>query len=360
MAIDFGNKESATWPRWMSTAIAAKSAAQPARYVVELQSWLAAIGSDGLRDAWDPKRSHPAPPTGLTPEDFADAGFEFLGGRTGRRGADVCFQVSLSRDLRHQAIFAQASRGPGGALLWIDGQQVPVPVDVEGNPKSDAVLRWLAQRFSQGSLAGVNPVRALSLWTWMTEAARTVLHGPHSFEHTFPAPPNDLTPPDCEAVGFGFDATHSAQSFLDEGGSSRVRVEFSPGLRHQAVLVKGPDWSGALLWMDGEIVPVPREADGDPMCAHALQWLDERFAYAEVGGLWSHPLLDPNKLDPLGEIRGLLIWDAFRCMRQIELPQVDQVWTAPILVARDETWRIYPDGEAFCDDRADRVLPIPR
>jgi hypothetical protein len=126
-------------------------------------------------------------------------------------------------------------------------------------------------------------------------------------------------------------------------------------------LVKGSEnWAGALVWVNGEAIPVPRAEDGNPLCAQSAQWVDERFVYVEMGGLWNHPLLDPNKVDPLGEIRGLLIWDAIKHVQHAELPGADQAWTAPILMARESSWRIYPNAAACKQDCPDRVVPIPR
>jgi hypothetical protein len=199
------------------------------------------------------------------------------------------------------------------------------------------------------------------LQSWTTEVGHLALQGPGSFTLDYPAPPRDLTPRECAAAGFGFHNERSAHSGLSDVGSSIVRIDFSPDLYQQAVLVKGSgSWSGALLWVNSEAIPVPRAEDGNPLCAQSAQWVDERFVYVEMGGLWNHPLLDPNKVDPLGEIRGLLIWDAIKHVQHAALPEADQAWTAPILIARDTSWLIYPHAAAFKQDRPDRVVPIPR
>jgi hypothetical protein len=147
---------------------------------------------------------------------------------------------------------------------------------------------------------------------------------------------------------------------LHDAQTSIVRIDFSPDLQQQAVLVKGSaTWSGALLWVNGEAIPVPRAEDGNPLCAPSAQWIDDRFVSVEMGGLWNHPLLDPNKADPLGEIRGLLIWDALKHVQHAELPRADQAWTDPILQAHESAWLIYPNKAALEQARPDRVVPIP-
>jgi hypothetical protein len=320
-----------------------------------LTAWLADAQRIGARPEGSVRGTHPAPPSELTPDDVAAAGFEFYDEAAARYVRDVRCQVNFTPDLEHQAVFVQGPGRHGSAFLWMDGQAVPIPIDATGDPQIEALLHWLDHRFSKGLLAAVqNPARAVSLWSWTTEAGRIATQGQHSFRHAYPAPPRGLTTGDCEAVGFEFDEERSADSFLDEGGQSTVHAEFSPDLHHQAVLIKrASDWSGALLWVDGEPVPVPRSASGDPMCKYAAEWLDNRFVYAQIG------LPDPGRSDPLGEIRGLLIWDATQHVRYMELPESAQIWTHPILIARNGSWRIYPNGAAFKQDSPDRVLPIP-
>ena len=209
-------------------------------------------------------------------------------------------------------------------------------------------------------MAEAHPGRIGLLQSWTTEVGRLALQGPASFTLAYPAPPEDLTPQECATAGFGFYNERSAYCGPDHAGSGLVRIDFSPDLHQQAVLVKGSEnWAGALLWVNSEAIPVPRAEDGNPLCAQSAQWLDERFVYVEMGGLWNHPLLDPNKIDPLGEIRGLLIWDARKHVQHAALPRADQAWTAPILIARDTSWLIYPHAAAFQQDRPDRVVPIP-
>ncbi|MBT2233849.1 hypothetical protein [Nonomuraea sp. NEAU-A123] len=125
-------------------------------------------------------------------------------------------------------------------------------------------------------------------------------------------------------------------------------------------LLQGPNWIGALLWVDGDPVPVPCDQDMGPLCEQFAEWLDDRVVYAELGGLWDHPLHDPVKINLLGDVRGLLIWDASQRVRHIELPHPTEAWRSPILLASGDSWRIYPDGEARRQDHPDRVLPIPR
>ena len=114
----------------------------------------------------------------------------------------------------------------------------------------------------------------------------------------------------------------------------------------------------ALLWVDGEPVPVPRGRGGDPLCENVATWLDDRFVYAQVGGLWDHPLSDPAAMDPLGKILGVLIWDAIQHVPELVLPQAVEEWTNPIIGLRGNSLRIYADQQAATQDRADRELPV--
>jgi hypothetical protein len=204
-----------------------------------------------------------------------------------------------------------------------------------------------------------NPERVAALSAWQSEVGRLALRGRRSFNDIFPAPPQGLTPADTKAIGFEFHNERSAYNFLDPGGKSTVRVDFSPGLRHQAVLIQGPDdWSGALLWVDEEAVPVPRDPDGNPLTEKSAEWLDDRFVYARIGGLWDHPLLDPGAIDKLGNLRGVVIWDTLEHESRVELPEPRQRWTSPLVGVRDNSLHIYADGDAFRQNRADRVIPI--
>jgi hypothetical protein len=95
------------------------------------------------------------------------------------------------------------------------------------------------------------------------------------------------------------------------------------------------------------------------VCEQYPTWLDNRFVYAQVGGLWAHPLLDPSRMNLLGNIRGTLVWDAVKRMLHVERPEPAQAWTSPLADAQDGSLRIYANGEAFRQRRHDRVLSIP-
>ena len=199
--------------------------------------------------------------------------------------------------------------------------------------------------------------QAALLKAWQNEVAR-IAYGQRSFTRDFPAPPRLLTREDCDAIGFEFRDERRALNFLDGTARSMVRVNFSPDLRQSAVTVMGADWCGALLWVAGEPVPVPRSRDGEPVCEQYADWLDNRFVGAQFGGLWDHPLLDPSKIDSLGDIRGVLVWDAVRRILYVERPGPAQAWTGPLVDVQDDSLRIYANGEAFRQRRRDRVLPI--
>jgi hypothetical protein len=328
-----------------------------------LKAWIAGVRQTAKRSTHE-TAEYPAPPARLTLEECAAAGFTMRGPLCASYRSDVWVQVNFSAGLAHQSVLIQRLRrwwrsGWTGTLLWIDGEAIPVPINLNGNPRSESLAHWLNHRFATDfPTAEDNPKRALSLWSWQSEVGR-IAHGEHSFTKDYPAPPRLLKLEDCRAIGYEFDDEYSGWNYLDDTGSSTVRVDFSPDLRHVAVSIKREDWSGALLWVDGVPVPVPRGQDGDPLCDRLLEWLDSRFVYAQVGGLRNHPLYDRSKIDPLGDIRGVLVWDALRHTRYIEHPEPAQAWTSPLASARDGSVRIYANGEAFRQDRHDRLVPIP-
>jgi hypothetical protein len=338
------------------------SDAQGSAQVALLKAWIAGVRQIVTRSEHEIAQ-YLAPPSRLTLEDCAAAGFRMHGSRCTRYESGVMFQVNFSAGLEHQAMLIERRRRWGrkgwfGTLLWIDGEPVAVPVDLAGNPKSAVLAHWLNHRFATDFPAAEDsPKRAVLLWAWESEVGR-IAHGEQSFAKDYPPPPRLLTREDCRAIGFEFDEEHSAWNFLDDTTKSMVRVEFSPDLRHTAVSIKREDWSGALLWVDGEPVPVPRRQNGDPLCEKFAEWLDSRFVYAQIGGLPDHPLYDPSKIDPLGDIRGVLVWDELRHIRYIEHPEPAQAWTSPVVCARDGSLRIYANGEALRQGRYDRVLPI--
>lgn len=210
-----------------------------------------------------------------------------------------------------------------------------------------------------GAMNVRDPARVSAFSAWQKETGRLAMQGLHSFRQDFPTPPRMISPEDCKELGFEFHNELSAYNFLDSAGRSTVRVDFSPGLKHHAVTVQGPeDWAGALLWVDAEVVPVPRDADESPLCERSAHWLDERFVYARIGGLWDHPLVEPGAIDRLGSLRGVLIWDALRHERRLEAPSPEQRWEHPLVSLRDGSLRVFADGDAFKQHRADRTLAV--
>ncbi|MEU7829078.1 hypothetical protein [Nonomuraea sp. NPDC049129] len=302
-----------------------------------------------------------APPTGLTVEDCLGAGFRPYGNCLRRSRAGVTVRVYFSYDARHHAVLLEARRGRRGTFVWIDGRRAPAPVGLDGGVRSASLAHWLEHRFTMRVLGdGEDPALALSMWGWMTEVGRIAARGRRGWAQEYPAPPAGVTPADYRELGSEFEDERCAFNYLDETGKSTIRVFFSADLRHQAMLIGGPDWFGTLLWVDGEPVPVPCDQGFGPLCEQFAEWLDARFVCTEIGGLWDHPLYDPAKINLLGEIRGLLIWDALRRVRHIVLPRPTEAWRSPMLRVSGDSWRIYPDGQAYQQDRPDRVLPIPR
>jgi hypothetical protein len=313
-----------------------------------------------------------APPVALTPEDCALAGFTFDGESRARYRilsfTDLMllrpareFQIYFSPQRRHYAMFFKgfvhspgARQWVGGQRQWVDGRPAPVRLDGWGEPRIVPVLHLLDRgRVSEGG----DLVRPALLQAWLDEVAPVIAAGYDGLlDATYPSPPQQVTPEECRAAGFEFDGERHAR--IHPGGEGRVCIDFSPDLRHQAVSVRLEYWAGARLWVDGEAVPVV-DAHGNPSCEDYGEWLDNRFVYVQFG-LYDHPLYDPATFSPLGNLRGLLIWDAVnRVVLRVERPEPAQVWTDPIIVPRDATWRIYPDGEACKHDRSDRVMPIP-
>jgi hypothetical protein len=148
----------------------------------------------------------------------------------------------------------------------------------------------------------------------------------------YPQPPGALTREDFRVAGFRFEPKHIRYgSIVDE---FLFHVEFSPRHEHHAVLFRRATWWGALLWVDGVAVDVPRDDHGEPLCEDFAEWADDRFFAVQIDS-WEHPRLDPSKCDFPGDIRGLLIWDTEQRRRYLELPGPGQAWTTPRLRVRD-------------------------
>lgn len=326
-----------------------------------LEAWLAKADRIARRRKGDALDRVPDPPADLTPDDCVAAGFQSYGHYFVRRLHRVKVRVSFSPDCEHQAVFLEGSKSSAGASLWIDGRAAPMPVDLDGNPKTQAMAHWLDLRFSTGliTMDAQDPAVPVSLWAWRSEVGRIAMQGRHRCSRDYPVPPEGLTPGVWRLAGARFTAKRRAHTCLDDHARSAVHVAFSPDFEHQAVLLTGPDWPGALLWVDGEPVQVPHDNQLGPMCDRSADWLDNRFVYAQIGGLWDHPLPGSRTVGGLGGIRGLLIWDAVKHVQHLVLPDPTQAWSSPVLQIRDRSWRVYADGDALANDRPDRVLPIP-
>jgi hypothetical protein len=81
---------------------------------------------------------YPLPPAGLTFEDSA-AGFKFHDQGCTRCASKAIFQRNFSPDLKHQTMFFHGPERRRTALLWMDGQPIPVPADREGNPAAETL-----------------------------------------------------------------------------------------------------------------------------------------------------------------------------------------------------------------------------
>lgn len=306
----------------------------------------------------------PAPPDNLTPGDYRDVGFKFYAAGCGRyQSGSAHFHISHSPDCQNQALLLYGPTQSVLARLWIDGQDLRVPISRGGFPICDEVAQWLDTYVSKGLLQRTRtPVRAASLRLWQSQIWHIATQEPASYTRQYPPPPSPFGPEDCKAISFSFVTRHDeheAYESLQKRGDASLHIVFSPSFQSQAVLVKGSDdWSGAMLWVDAHEVPVPRDARGEPQCESYASWLDERFLVTGIGGLWDHPLANPTVIGSLGRILGLLLWDNERRTSQCFLPEPHEAWTEPHIAQRGNHWHIFADDEALRQDRADRIIPI--
>ncbi len=310
----------------------------------------------------------PPPPFHPTLTNCAAAGFVFHEQRSALYSAagfsDIVlrrsgceFQIYFSPLGEHYALIFTGSR----VLLWVDGQPLRVPRGYFG----DARLAELADFLSKASTrTGTNFVAAVSLWIWLR---RDLPYMGRGQLRRFPLPPTGFTPADCEAAGFEMQSERHARASLDGHDYSHfihgdVDVRFSPDLRHQAVWIDDAyGWPHEqLLVVDGEVVPLPQEPER-LVPWEEPQWLDDRFVYFVVEGLVNHPLyVVKDNSDRIGNLRGLLIWDAVKRVGRIERPDPTEAWTFPQIVQCDGTWRVYRDYVARGIEQPDRVLRIPK
>ena len=199
--------------------------------------------------------------------------------------------------------------------------------------------------------------QAIDLQGWKDRLWAQAKDAPEAYGAVFPAPPAPVSQDQLRAVGFILNRPLELTGSLI--GSCDLAVSLSGNLQHCAFTFSGPDWEGALLWVDGEAVDVPRARDGAPLCStFGAHWADDRFLALEYGGLWDHPQYRPVAFADRGGLRGLLIWDARHHCIHLERPGPEESWTLPRLRIVDGLWKIYPDANALAGDRPARSLPV--
>ncbi|MDO5290747.1 MAG: hypothetical protein Q4F13_14110 [Pseudomonadota bacterium] len=128
------------------------------------------------------------------------------------------------------------------------------------------------------------------------------------------------------------------------------------GQAHCALLFASdmPAWEGgAVIWLNGEPLPVPRDAHGGSRLEDWGRWLNERYFVADLGGFYQHPHFRIRvSANGLGNIHGLWVYDVQTRTARSILPGDDDKWEIP-------TMEIVGDELVVCaspqDMRAGRV-----
>jgi hypothetical protein len=113
--------------------------AQSSARAALLKTWMSETQLIAFRRDRNAVEEYPLPPAGLTSEDSAAAGFKFHDQGCARCGSKAIFQLNFSPDLKHQTMFFHGPERRRTALLWMDGQPIPVPADREGNPAAETL-----------------------------------------------------------------------------------------------------------------------------------------------------------------------------------------------------------------------------
>jgi hypothetical protein len=168
--------------------------AQSSARAALLKTWMSETQLIAFRRDRNAVEEYPLPPAGLTSEDSAATGLKFHDQGCARCGSKAIFQLNFSPDLTHQILkhqtmfFHGPERRRTALFLW---------------------GRWLDGRFSKGFLINVeSPAPSVCLWAWSLEVGRIAMGGKQSFKQEYSAPPQGLTPPDCEADGLEFYDEH--------------------------------------------------------------------------------------------------------------------------------------------------------
>jgi hypothetical protein len=107
-----------------------------------LKTWMSETQLIAFRRDRNAVEEYPLPPADLTSEDSGAAGFKFHDQGCARCGSKAIFQLNFSPDLthqilKHQTMFFHGPERRRTALLWMDGQPIPVPAGREGNPTAE-------------------------------------------------------------------------------------------------------------------------------------------------------------------------------------------------------------------------------
>jgi hypothetical protein len=173
---------------------------------------------------------------------------------------------------------------------------------------------------------------------------------------SLPRAVSEATPGEFAAAGFRFspDNPHYGTTYPHD---QVTKVKFSPDFSHRAITHTYEEWDGALLWIDGECVEVPTDKLDYPLTDNFGRWIDDHTFAIEFGGL-AHPLADPRINNPLGTIRGLLIYDAAQKVRVLALPGPADAWDAPVAVRDQESVLVYANADARDRQRAPRKITL--
>ncbi len=184
-----------------------------------------------------------------------------------------------------------------------------------------------------------------ALKAWYATLIEAVRNGVRSDQGVFTQPMPPLAARarahDFAAAGWAVNKRDSPDEAQDESHWSG-RAFCSPNGQVHCALVFAADmagWGGgAVIWLDGEPLPVPREADGSSRLDNWALWLNERYFEMWLGAFRQHPHARTciNSLG-LGNIHGLWVYDVqTRTALSID-PGDDDVWELPrVEVVGDE------------------------
>jgi len=216
----------------------------------------------------------------------------------------------------------------------------------------------LLERFDIASDSMNSPDPAVAAFQMWRETLRTFdpKRGAAPLRVPLPRAVSQAAPEQFAAAGFRFspDHPHYGSSYPHD---QVTKVTFSPDVSHCAVTHTYKEWDGALLWIDGECVEVPTDKRDYPLADNIGHWIDNHTFTIAVGGL-EHPLADPRVNDPLGTIRGLLIYDAAQKLRVLALPGPVDAWNAPVAVRDHQSVLVYANADARDGQREARKLAL--